>query len=132
LFLAIFIFFALHDILKFMGDRIIYSTTYGDMCPGCKKPKGECACRAIEKEAVTPSDGIVRVRLSTKARAGKGVTVITGLPLSENDLAKVAKNLKHKLGTGGTVKDKHIEIQGDRVDEVIAELIKQGYKAKRG
>jgi translation initiation factor 1 len=115
-----------------MSEHLVYSTTYGDMCPGCNQPRGKCACRDIEKNIVVPTDGIARVRLSTKGRNGKGVTLIIGLPLSENDLVKAAKNLKHKLGTGGTVKDKHIEIQGDRVDEVIAELAKQGYQAKRG
>ena len=115
-----------------MSEHLVYSTTYGDMCHGCNQPKGKCVCRTIEKEAVVPTDGIARVRLSIKGRNGKGVTLVIGLPLSENDLEKTAKNLKHKLGTGGTVKDKHIEIQGDRVDEVIAQLIKQGYKAKKG
>ena len=115
-----------------MSERLIYSTTYGDMCPGCNRPKAKCVCRAIEKNIVVPADGVVRVRLSTKGRSGKGVTLIISLPLSKNDLEKVAKNLKHKLGTGGTIKDKHIEIQGDRVDDVIQELARQGYKAKRG
>jgi translation initiation factor 1 len=115
-----------------MSEHLIYSTTYGDMCPGCNRPKDKCICRAIEKNIVVPTDGIARVRLSTKGRNGKGVTLVIGLPLSENDLEKTAKNLKHKLGTGGTIKDKHIEIQGDRVDDVIAELIRQGYKTKRG
>jgi len=115
-----------------MGEHLVYSTIYGDMCPGCNRPKPECVCRAIEKNIVAPTDGIARVRLSIKGRKGKGVTLIIGLPLSENDLEKVAKNLKHKLGTGGTIKDQHIEIQGDRVDDIIQELTKQGYRAKRG
>ena len=115
-----------------MSEHLVYSTTYGDMCPGCNRPMAKCTCRAAEKSIIAPTDGIARVRLSTKGRNGKGVTLIVGLPLSENDLVKAAKNLKHKLGTGGTIKDKHIEIQGDRVDDVIRELAKQGYKAKKG
>ena len=102
------------------------------MCPGCQQPKKACCCQELAKNAVIPADGIARVRLETKGRKGKGVTVIIGLPLSENDLEKVAKDLKHKLGTGGTVKDKHIEIQGDRVDDILTQLQKAGYKVKRG
>jgi len=115
-----------------MSENIIYSTTYGDMCPRCNQPKDRCVCRSIEKNIVMPNDGITRVRLSTKGRNGKVVTLVIGLSLSENDLEKTAKKLKHKLGTGGTIKDKHIEIQGNRVDDVIRELTQQGYKVKRG
>jgi translation initiation factor 1 len=59
------------------------------------------------------------------------VTVITGVPLANAELAELAKQLKQKSGAGGTVKDGVIEIQGDHCDAVIAELEHRGWKAKR-
>ena len=67
----------------------------------------------------------------TKGRKGKGVTLITGLPLDETSLKGLAKELKRTCGTGGTVKNGVIEIQGDHRDALVAELKKRGYDAKR-
>jgi predicted translation initiation factor SUI1 len=67
----------------------------------------------------------------TKGRRGKGVTIITDLPLNEHDLTELAAKLKQRLGTGGTVKDGRIEIQGDHRDRIIAELEGLGYRTKR-
>jgi translation initiation factor 1 len=74
---------------------------------------------------------MVRVGRETKGRAGKGVTVITGLPLAIPALQALATQLKRKCGSGGTVKDGVIEIQGDHRDAVVAELVRLGYAAKR-
>jgi translation initiation factor 1 len=73
----------------------------------------------------------VRVGRETKGRAGKGVTVITGLPLPPQQLDALAKELKRKCGSGGTVREGAIEIQGDHRDALVAELVKRGYAAKR-
>lgn len=81
------------------------------------------------KPASTPA--AVRVGRETKGRAGKGVTVITGLPLRGDQLAALATQLKKKCGSGGTVRDGVIEIQGDHRDALVAELIRMGYSAKR-
>jgi predicted translation initiation factor SUI1 len=67
----------------------------------------------------------------TKGRRGKGVTTISDLPLDENGLAELAAKLKTRLGTGGTVKEGRIEIQGDHRDRIIAELEGMGYRVKR-
>jgi translation initiation factor 1 len=67
----------------------------------------------------------------TKGRGGRGVTVISDLPLNENDVAELATKLKNRLGTGGTVKDKKIEIQGDQRDRIVQELEGMGYRAKK-
>jgi translation initiation factor 1 len=56
--------------------------------------------------------------------------VITGIPLNEDGLENLAKQLKQKCGAGGTVKERIIEIQGDHRTAISAELVKQGYKAK--
>jgi translation initiation factor 1 len=78
---------------------------------------------------VKKSDGIIRVMRDRKQRGGKTVTVVTGLP--DADLAPLAQQLKKLCGSGGTVKDGTIEIQGDHCDKVQAKLTTQGYKVKR-
>ena len=75
--------------------------------------------------------GVVRVGRETKGRKGKGVTLVTGVPLAAAELAKLGKELKKKCGTGGTVKDGVIEIQGDHRDRLVAELEKRGWTVKR-
>jgi translation initiation factor 1 len=59
------------------------------------------------------------------------MTVITGLPLEQDDLAALAKKLKQKCGAGGTIKDGIVEIQGDHRDTLVEELKKLGFAAKR-
>ena len=66
-----------------------------------------------------------------KRQAGKGVTTITGLPLSMSDIETLATKLKKRCGSGGTVREGVIEIQGDHRDAIVAELIKMGWEAKR-
>jgi translation initiation factor 1 len=73
----------------------------------------------------------VRVGRETKGRAGKGVTVITGLPLRGDQLEALASQLKRRCGSGGTVKAGTIEIQGDHRDTLVTELTRLGFSAKR-
>jgi len=108
----------------------VYSTGAGRTCPKCRRPVEECRCR--EKAAGRPvGDGYVVVGRQTKGRKGKGVTVISGLPLPESGLADLARDLKKKCGSGGTVRDGVIEIQGDHRDALVEELRRLGYRAKR-
>ena len=67
----------------------------------------------------------------TKGRKGTGVTLITGLPLSEAELAELGADLKRRCGSGGTVKAGSIEIQGDHRDLIVAELTARGWQARR-
>ncbi len=76
-------------------------------------------------------DGVVRIARQTKGRKGKGVTVITGVPLSSDDLKDLAKSLKQKCGSGGTVKDGVIEIQGDHRDALVLDLQNRGWTVKK-
>ena len=76
-------------------------------------------------------DGTVRVSRETKGRKGKGVTLISGIPLGAEALAALAKDLKQRCGTGGTVKDGVIEIQGDHRDRLVEELQSRGYRMRR-
>jgi translation initiation factor 1 len=119
-----------------MTQRLIDLLNIGGICPRCDKPHAQCTCakNPVEspKHAAAPrGDGIVRVGRETKGRRGKGVTTITGLPLAADGLRELATQLKNRCGTGGTVKDDRIEIQGDHRETVIAELAKLGYKVKR-
>ena len=75
-------------------NRVVYSTDQGRHCPECSYPIDECHCK---KQAAAPAgDGIVRLQLETKGRKGKGVTLITGLPLAGAELKKLAKELKQR------------------------------------
>ena len=76
-------------------------------------------------------DGIVRVGRTSKGRAGKTVTQITGLQLTPSELRDLAKELKRRCGTGGAVKEGVIEIQGDKRDILYEELISRDFKVKR-
>jgi translation initiation factor 1 len=95
-----------------MADRIIYSTGVKGV-PGAAKPAA------------------VRVGREVKGRAGKGVTTVSGLPLSPADIESLATRLKKRCGSGGTVRNGVIEVQGDHRDVIVAELIKSGWAAKK-
>ncbi|WP_295476586.1 translation initiation factor Sui1 [uncultured Pseudomonas sp.] len=107
---------------------LVYSTDAGRHCPDCSQPVDACIC----KQTVVPAgDGIARVRRETKGRGGKTVTTVSGVPLAEDALKDLAKALKQRCGTGGSLKDGVIEIQGDHVELLVAELVKKGFKAKK-
>lgn len=107
---------------------LVYSTESGRMCPACRRPLAECACKA---NAVPAGDGVVRVSRQTKGRGGKCVTVVKGLALDAAALAQLGKALRTACGSGGTVKDGVIEVQGDHCDLVMETLRKQGHQPKR-
>jgi translation initiation factor 1 len=110
---------------------IVYSTGPGRMCPGCRRPVAQCACKTAAGKAVRADAGTVRVSRQTQSRAGKAVTLITGLPLAPAELQALARELKRHCGSGGTVKDGVIEIQGEHRDAVLAQLTRRGFAAKR-
>ena len=99
------------------NSRLVYSTDSG---------------RSTEPEVskIVQGDGIVRIRRETKGRKGKGVTTLSGFSMSESELKVLAKQLKQKCSTGGTVKDGMIEIQGDHREILKVELKKRGLTAK--
>lgn len=111
------------------NTELVYSTECGKMCPDCQKPATKCSCR--KKQTTPKNDGIVRLMRETKGRKGKGVTLITGIALDIQELKKVARTLKQKCGSGGSVKNGVIEIQGDHRDVLEIELNGLGYKVKR-
>ena len=77
------------------------------------------------------TDGVVRISLQTKGRGGKSVTLVKGLPVDAEALALLGKQLRTTCGTGGTVKDGVVEVQGDHAATVMAALQKLGYSVKR-
>jgi translation initiation factor 1 len=107
---------------------LVYSSELGRICPACGKPVKGCVCR--KKTARPADDGIVRVSRESKGRGGKTVTVITGIPLDDEKLKTLAGELKRRCGTGGTLKDGGIEIQGDHRDLLVTELRNRGYTVK--
>ena len=108
---------------------LVYSTEVGRMCPQCRQALASCRCSAAIARPAT--DGVLRVSLETKGRAGKGVTVLRGLALDDAAIAALGKQLRTSCGSGGTVKDGVIEVQGDHRDRVIRMLTDQGYVVKR-
>ncbi|WP_354668326.1 stress response translation initiation inhibitor YciH [Colwellia sp. E2M01] len=98
-------------------DSLVYSTDNGRIDQ--KKTKN-----------ITPSDGFARVRRETKGRKGKGVIVISGLGLDSKALKELATKLKKTCGTGGSVVDETIEVQGDKRDIIQQVLEKAGFKVK--
>jgi len=75
-------------------------------------------------------DGVVRVSRETKGRRGKAVTVVRGAPLDAAGLDDLARELKKLCGTGGTVKNGSVEIQGDQRERVGAALAARGWRVK--
>ena len=114
------------------GAGLVFSTDLSRVCAKCGWPKERCAC-SKEASAALPQGkaAVVRVGRETSGRSGKGVTVITGVPLDSTALAELASALKRQCGSGGTVRDGVIEIQGDHRDRLVEELAKRGWTVKR-
>ena len=119
--------------MKSRNSTRVYSSDHGRYCPKCGYSTDRCACKkkASSGGGAPKGDGKVRVGRSTKGRKGKGVTVITGVPLAGEELQDLARDLKRQCGSGGTVKDGTIEIQGDHRDVLVELLSKRGYEVKR-
>ena len=108
---------------------LVWSSELGRVCPDCGKAVAACVCK--KKVPAQNRDGIVRIRRETKGRGGKTVTVVAGIPLDDAALKELATELKRRCGSGGTVKDGMIEIQGEHIATLMAELTKQGYAPKK-
>ena len=116
-----------------MGEsRLVYSTDTGRMCPKCGQPQSRCVCKKKRSKAENRDvgDGIIRIKREVKGRKGKTVTTISGFQENDATLKKIASELKNRCGTGGSVKNSVIMIQGDHIENVMAELKRRGFKVK--
>ncbi len=112
-------------------SSLVYSTDQGRTCPQCRQARADCRCAALQAEQPA-GDGNVRVSRESKGRGGKTVTLVRGLPLPLAALEALGKQLRSHCGSGGTVKDGVVEVQGDHAERVLAWLQAQGYpRAKR-
>lgn len=105
--------------------RILGGGTGQEKSSAERAPAGATATEAAKKPLTA------KIGRETAGRRGKGVTTVFDLPLDENGLRDLAARLKQRCGTGGTVKDGRIEIQGDHRERIVVELQKLGYKVKR-
>lgn len=121
------------------GDRrVVYSTDGGSVryCKRCGQPEHTGRCAPVPPAINTaggphvPHDGVVRIARDRKGRGGKTMTVITGLPGDDVALTALAQALKRLCGSGGTVKDGIIEVQGDHREKIAAHLSKLGHRVK--
>jgi translation initiation factor 1 len=106
----------------------VYSTD-----PKFTKPCKRCGrypCRCPKPRSLPPEKQTAAIRRETKGRGGKTVTMIMDLQLNTKEMKALAKQLKKACGTGGTVKDGTIEIQGDHREKVATRLRSLGYKTK--
>lgn len=111
--------------------RIVYSTTTGRICPECQQPIADCRCGTDDTGvAPVPSSVKVRLRLETKGRGGKSVTVLFDLPDNTAFLEELAGALKRSCATGGTVRAGTIELAGDVRDRVRPILAKRGISVR--
>ena len=103
------------------GKRVVYSE-FGNVDNSAALQRGVAE--------VPPNQQTLKVEASRKGRGGKTVTVISGFQGKPEILADLAKQLKAQCGTGGTVKDNEIEIQGEHKQKIAEILKRMGYKAK--
>ena len=83
-----------------------------------------------EAKTTVPTDGIIRIFRETKGRKGAGVSIVKGFDPNTSDIKAIAKRLKQVCGSGGTIKDGAIEIQGDHRDAIKTQLEKDGHTVK--
>jgi translation initiation factor 1 len=116
--------------MKNNSSGLVYSTETGRICPECRNAVAQCTCIAASR-AAPAGDGVVRVSRQSKGRGGKVVTVVKGLALDALALAALGKQLRIACGSGGTVKDGVIEVQGDHCDVIMETLRAHGHDPKR-
>jgi len=114
------------------NSRLIYSTESGKICPSCQKPVSKCTCKKKKPRSQTniKYDDIIRIQREAKGRKGKTVTTLSGFQITDAELKNLATQLKRHCGTGGSVKDGVIVIQGDHRDTLVVELKNQGFNVK--
>jgi translation initiation factor 1 len=108
----------------------VYSTDKGRLCPSCTEALSACRCASDAANKLV-GDGRVRVKLDTKSRNGKAVTLVEGLAMTVAEVETLAKVLKTRCSSGGAVKNGVIEIQGDHRTLILSVLQSKGIQAKQ-
>ena len=111
------------------NSRLVYSTESGKICSSCQKPVSKCTCKKKEPKSQTniKHDGIIRIQREVKGRKGKTVTTLSGFLITDAELKNLATQLKRHCGTGGSVKDGVIIIQGDHRNTLVLESIRSSF-----
>ena len=108
----------------------VYSTGVGRICPKCGWPAEDCQCSSKVSEEAVPARIVAKLRVETKGRGGKTVTVVYDLPRNSAFLKELGHELKRACGTGGAITDDSVELQGDLRDRVRALLVAKGFVVK--
>jgi len=109
--------------------KVVYSSAAGRICRGCGQPERGCRCGQAASEPV-PVRPVAKLRVEKAGRGGKTVTVVYGLPQNAAFLKDLAQDLKRTCGTGGSVTDDGVELQGDLRDRVRELLLAKGFGVK--
>jgi translation initiation factor 1 len=112
------------------GARLVYSSNVGRVCPGCGWPAIDCKCSSTLANDPLPTRIVAKLRLEKKGRGGKSVTVVDGLPRNAAFLGALGAELKRACGTGGTVFETGVELQGDLRERVREVLSRKGFVVK--
>ena len=108
----------------------VYSTESGRICPTCGWPANDCKCSSTIFTEAVPNKVVAKLRIETKGRGGKTVTVVYDLPRNSAFLKELSQELKRTCGTGGAVSDNTVELQGDQRERVRPVLLKKGWTVK--
>jgi translation initiation factor 1 len=112
--------------------RTVYSTATDGKCAACGWPQRSCKCgsRKRASDEPLPARIVAKLRVEKAGRGGKTVTVVYDLPRNEALLKELGARLKRECGTGGTVTQTSVELQGDMRDRVRTILQRLGYIVK--
>lgn len=109
---------------------LVYSSEKGRVCPTCGWPANDCKCSTTNATASVPGKIVAKLRLETKGRGGKAVSVIYDLPENAAFLKALCQDLKRACSVGGAISGNTIELQGDQRERLRALLRKKGYTVK--
>ena len=114
------------------NTRTVYSTATDGKCPVCGWPQRSCMCSSGRRpvDEAIPGKIVAKLRMEKKGRGGKTVTVVYDLPRNEAFLKELGQRLKRECGTGGTVTEDGVELQGEMRDKVRGILQRLGYTVK--
>ena len=111
-------------------SRLVYSSDRGSICPRCGWPERECTCSRRAGTETVPGKIVAKLRLEKQGRGGKSVTVVYDLPHNVAFLKELSRELKRACGTGGTVAENTVELNGDLRERVRELLAKKGWTVK--